>query len=180
MDMKLILANINSFEGFMSEAPVMTYGAPVWEEAVKKQRLLRKMQSTQRLINIKIAKAYRTISFEASCLMAGVQPIGIEIEGKTCLYKRKYSTGKGDYKWDKPLPAKEWPYPARCTDIMETTKLITYPTEIFTDGSKIGDKVGTTKSLLKQPSRTDYNSEVPGTVTFSRSPNQQNCGHIYR
>jgi hypothetical protein len=28
--------------------PLMTYGAPVREEAVKKQRLLRKMQSTQR------------------------------------------------------------------------------------------------------------------------------------
>jgi hypothetical protein len=25
---------------------------------------------------------------------------------------------------------------------METTDLVTYPTEIFTDGSKIGDKVG--------------------------------------
>ena len=51
---------------------LMTYGAAVWEEAVKKQRLLRKMQSTQGLINIKIAKAYRTNSFEASCPIAGV------------------------------------------------------------------------------------------------------------
>jgi len=31
--------------------PLMTYGAPVWEEAITKQTLLRKMQSTQRLIN---------------------------------------------------------------------------------------------------------------------------------
>jgi hypothetical protein len=51
--------------------PLMTYGAPVWEEAVKKQTLLRKLQSTQRLINIKISKSYRTISYEASCVMAG-------------------------------------------------------------------------------------------------------------
>ena len=128
------------YEGAL--VPLMTYGAPVWEKAVKKQRLLRKMQSTQRLINIKIAKAYRTISFEASCLMAGVQPIGIVIEGKTSVFKRKHSTGKDDYEWDKPLPAKEWPHPARRVDIMETTDLITYPTEIFTDGSKIGHKVG--------------------------------------
>ena len=27
------------------EVPLMSYGAPVWEEAVKKQRLLRKMQA---------------------------------------------------------------------------------------------------------------------------------------
>ena len=70
------------------------------------------MQSTQRLIDIKIAKAFRTISFEASCLMAGVPPIGIVIEGKTCLYKRIHNTGKGDYEWDKPLPAKEWSPPS--------------------------------------------------------------------
>jgi len=127
------------YEGAL--VPLMTYGAPVWEEAIKKQTLLWKMQSTQRLINIKIAKAYRTISFETSCLLAGVQPIGVAIEGKTCLYKRKHSTGKEDYEWDKPLPAKEWPHSALRADIMETTDLINYPTEIFTDGSKIGDKV---------------------------------------
>ena len=57
------------------------------------------MQNSQRLINIKIANAYRTISYEASCLLACVQPIGIEIE-KSCLYKRKHSTGKEDYEWD--------------------------------------------------------------------------------
>ena len=80
------------YEGAL--VPVMTYGT-VWEEAIKKQRLLRKMQSSQRLINIKITKAYRTISYEASCMLAGVQPIGIEIEGKTCLYKRKQHRKKG-------------------------------------------------------------------------------------
>jgi hypothetical protein len=65
---------------------------------------------------------------------------GIAIEGKTCLYKRKHSTGKEDYEWDKSLPAKEWPHSALRADIMETTDLINYPTENFTDGSKIGDR----------------------------------------
>ena len=100
------------------------------------------MQSTQRLINIKIAKAYRTISFETSCLIAGVQPIGIVIEGSTSLYTRKHNTGKDDFEWDEPVPAKERPHLAWRADIMETTDVMTYPIEIFTDGSKIGDKVG--------------------------------------
>jgi len=95
------------YEGAL--VPIMTYGAPEWEEAIKKQSILRKVQSSQRLTNIKIAKAYRTISYEASCLLAGVQPIEIEIKGMTCLYKRKHSTGKQDYEWDKTLPATEWP-----------------------------------------------------------------------
>jgi hypothetical protein len=46
----------------------------------------RPRQRVQRLINIKIAKAYRTISFEASCMMAGVPPIRILTE-KAKLYK---------------------------------------------------------------------------------------------
>jgi hypothetical protein len=62
--------------------PILTHGAPVWEEAVAKHRNLHKSQRAQRLINIKIAKAYRTISFEASCLMAEVPPIGIVIVEK--------------------------------------------------------------------------------------------------
>jgi len=60
--------------------PLLTYGAPVWDEAEVKQRNLRMLQRERRMINIKIAKAYRTISFEASCMMAGVPPIGIVTE----------------------------------------------------------------------------------------------------
>jgi len=40
------------------------------------------------------------------------------------------------------LPPTEWPHPALRADIKVTTDLITYPTEIFTDGSKIGENVG--------------------------------------
>jgi len=52
------------YDGALGRA--MTDEAPVWEEARKIQRLLPKMQSSQKLINMKIAKAYRTISYEVS------------------------------------------------------------------------------------------------------------------
>jgi hypothetical protein len=67
----------------------MTYEAPVLK-AITKQRHLPKMQSAQRLINIKIAETYRTIFYEASCVMAGVTPRGTVIAGKVQLYKRKH------------------------------------------------------------------------------------------
>ena len=51
---------------------LMTFGAPVWEEAIT-NKYLQKLHSAQRLINIKIAKAYRTTSYEASCMIAGVR-----------------------------------------------------------------------------------------------------------
>jgi hypothetical protein len=37
-------------------------------------------------MNIKIAKAYRTISYDASCIIAGVRPIQITIEQKVQTY----------------------------------------------------------------------------------------------
>jgi len=85
--------------------PLITYGAPVWEGAITKREHLHKLQSAQRLINIKIVQAYRTISFEASCVMAGVPPIGLVIDGKLQLYKRKHGLEKSDIACDNtPLP----------------------------------------------------------------------------
>jgi ribonuclease HI len=128
------------YEGAL--VPLMTYGAPVWEEAVTKQRSLRMMQSAQRLINIKISKAYRTTSYEASCVMAGVPPIGIVITGKVQLYKRKHCLESSEHACDMPLPVNKWPHPARRVTIMETSEQTTYPIEIYTDGSKDEGKVG--------------------------------------
>ena len=55
----------------------LTYGAPIWKKALTKQNNLRKYQRVQRIMNIKIAKAFRTLSYEASCVLAGVRPSGL-------------------------------------------------------------------------------------------------------
>ena len=83
--------------------PLLTHGAPVWEEAVFKKRNLHMLQRVQRLINIKIAKAYRTIYFEASCMMARIPHIGIVIEEKARLYKIKHNSEQGEYECKIPL-----------------------------------------------------------------------------
>jgi hypothetical protein len=77
---------------------------PVWEDAVVKQRNLSMLQRVQRMINIKIAKAHRTISFEAASMMAGVPPTGIVIEEKARLYKIKHNAEQREYECDIPLP----------------------------------------------------------------------------
>jgi len=114
--------------------PIMTYEAPVWEEAVNKQTLLRKLQSTQRLINIKITKSYSTISYEASCVMAGALPIGILIAGKAPMCKIKQGLGNCEQAYDMPLPPGEWLHPAQRLTIAETKEKTKYPIEIYTDG----------------------------------------------
>ena len=122
--------------------PLLTYGAPVWEEAAAKQKIIRMLQRVQRLIYIKIAKAYRTISFEASCVMTGVPPIGLVIEEKASRHKIKHNP-----ECDLPLPVKEWPHPTRRRNgrltllVDRQTELRNMPTEqrtimIFTDGTK--------------------------------------------
>ena len=121
--------------------PILTYGAPVWEEAAGKHRNLCKLQRVQRLMNIKIAKAYRTISHYASRFMAGVPPIAIVIAEKAQLYKTKLQKGAAS-EYDMPVPVTDWPHPARRASIIETNDSISYATEIYTDGSKIGGKVG--------------------------------------
>ena len=62
--------------------PILTYGAPIWVEAIWKSKNLTKYKRIQRLMNIKIAKAYQTVSYDASCVIAGVQPIQITIDEK--------------------------------------------------------------------------------------------------
>jgi uncharacterized protein YebE (UPF0316 family) len=119
---------------------LLKYGAPLWEEAVLKEKL-RMLQRIQRLIDIKIAKAYRTISFEASYTMARVPPLGIVIEEKARLYKIKQNAERCEYECDIPLPVKERPYPARHLNVTEIRDSAPYSTEIYTDGSKIGGKV---------------------------------------
>ena len=71
------------------------------------------------MINIKMAKAYRTACFEASCMMAGFPPIGIVIEEKARLYKRKHNAERCAYECNIPLPVKERPHPAWRLNIME-------------------------------------------------------------
>lgn len=99
---------------------------------------MRKIQRIQRLFNIKITKAYRTISYDASCVIAGIQPIDIAIHGQIQLYK--YTHGQREY--DAPLKPGNWKHPAETLQIKETEAETDYTLQIYTDGSKTGDKVG--------------------------------------
>jgi hypothetical protein len=122
--------------------PILTYGAPVWEQVAAKDRNIRKLQRAQRLINIKIAKTYRTISFEASCLMVGVPPIRIVIAEKVQLYKKSTARKEMHLNAICQCQSRTGPHPARRVFITETSDLISYATQIYRDGSKIGGKVG--------------------------------------
>jgi len=72
--------------------PLLIYGSPVWKEVLHSSCYKDKLVRIQRLINIKIAKAYRTVSNEALCIITGLIPINIKIE-KAANY---YAITKGE------------------------------------------------------------------------------------
>jgi len=95
------------YEG--ATVPILTYGAPIWVEAIRKNKNLTKYKRIHRLLNIKIAKAYRTISYDASCVIAGVRPIQITIEKKVQTYMVKQIN---NLEYDAPLEVRYWRHPA--------------------------------------------------------------------
>jgi len=70
----------------------------VWEKALTKQNNL-KYQQVQGMMNIEIAKAFRTLSYEASCVLAGVCPIQLAVEEKV----RNYEATINNIEYDAPL-----------------------------------------------------------------------------
>jgi len=54
--------------------PLLLYGAPVWINAINKASYKLKITRVQRLINIRLARAYRTVSNEALCILTGLTP----------------------------------------------------------------------------------------------------------
>jgi hypothetical protein len=125
------------YEGVV--VPILTYGAPIWVEAIRKNKNLTKYKRTRRLINIKIAKTYRTISYDASCVIAGVRPIQITIEQNVQTYM---ATKINNKEYDAPLEVRYWRHPAELVTICEVENGSIYTTEVYIDGSKIGDNVG--------------------------------------
>jgi hypothetical protein len=89
--------------------PLLLYGAPVWIRATEKETYKNKLTRIQRLINIKMAKAYRTVSREALCVITGMTPAHIIIQEAAELYLRTRSHIE---QFDKNKEARYWQHPA--------------------------------------------------------------------
>ena len=67
--------------------PLLQYGALIWIKALAKASYKIKLIRVQRLINIRIAKSFRTFSKEALCIINGLTPIDIKLEEVAQLYQ---------------------------------------------------------------------------------------------
>ena len=67
----------------------LLYGAQIWAEALKLQHNRRTMQSVHRLTAIRVTSAYRTVSSDAVCVIAGMKPIDVAADEAKRMFEAK-------------------------------------------------------------------------------------------
>ena len=119
--------------------PLILYGAPVWQDVLKIKCYRNKLIRLQRLINIKIAKTYRTVSNEALCLITGLTPIDLKIKEFSQFYE--YVKDRGNLV-DRDAEVKFWSHPADSVKVVDDDNYSHHNLQIFTDGSKSTNGTG--------------------------------------
>lgn len=125
--------------------PLISYGVSVWIKALNVKSNIRRLTRIQRLINIKITKAFRTTSNEALCLLSGNTPIHIELTAMANYYniiKGRPQPGDVAEDTDTAKSYKIWPHPATDIPIREMNNEGNYAIKVYTDGSKSEEGVG--------------------------------------
>jgi len=85
---------------------------PVGIDAIKNKYNTGNYVKVQRLISLRIAKAYRTISHEALCILTGLTPITIKGEDVATLYYITKGRNNQKYQIDKEENPSSWLLPA--------------------------------------------------------------------
>jgi hypothetical protein len=111
----------------------------IWSPSADNTFYKAKLTRVQWLINIRIAKAYRTVSNEVLRVITGLIPINIKIEESAKYYE--IIKGHG-HQFDREMEIKHWTYPANSVKITEGQEDSKHVIHIFTDGSKNRHRVG--------------------------------------
>jgi hypothetical protein len=127
--------------------PLLLYGAPVWIAALKYTYNRRKYIRPQRMINLRIAKAFCTTSNEALCIVADTTPILLKIQEAIRIYNLKKGRGNQTHAIDREVELKYWQRPADEAKILETGEHKDQIIHAYTDGSKTRHGVGSGLAL---------------------------------
>lgn len=71
---------------------VLTYGISIWGDTLSTQESRRKVAPVHRLSALRVASAFRTVSEDAVCLIAGMLPVDLLAEERKALYRRRKTT----------------------------------------------------------------------------------------
>jgi len=142
--------------------PQLLYAAPVWTESMKRKYNRAKYIRVQKLINLRIAKAYRTVLHEALCILTATPPINIKPEEAVALYNIITGRSIQKYQLDKEENPRNWLHPADAVKVTDTSVETTDGQEdrkhnihIYTDGSRNERGVGSGIFIFKDDKITD-------------------------
>ena len=94
------------------------------------------------MTNIRTAKAYRTKSSEALCILTGITPIIIKTQETVKMYNARKTRSSHTQEIDNTLDYKDWPHPADCPIITVSEDNNDPTIQAYTDGSKGEQGVG--------------------------------------
>jgi len=121
----------------------LLYAVAVWKDAIKNEYNRAKYFTDQRLISLRIAKAYRTISHEAVCIVTGLTPITIKGEDVATLHNITTGRNNQKYQIDKEENSRSWLHPADMFRLNNTKDVgEEYLWHNFTGGSKSEQGLG--------------------------------------
>jgi hypothetical protein len=132
----------------------LLYGALVWINAINKASYKLKITRVQRLINIRLARAYQTVSNEVLCLITGLTPIDIKIEEAAQLYQLTRGSRKEEAMIDQDMGVKHRLHPVVKITILRDNNEDNSRTQIFTGGSKSEHGVGAGIAVYRSGTHT--------------------------
>ena len=100
-----------------------------------------------RLINLRVARAYRTNSSEALCILTGMTPIVLKLE--VVEYTLKVKQHQQAINLDHDVVHKYWPHLAKVITNQEVENYEEATISAYTDGSKFQKGVGSGVVLFK-------------------------------
>jgi len=104
---------------------------------------------TQQLINLKMARAYRTTSSEALCILTGMTPITLKLEEVVKQYTFRDKQQQQDINLNHDVEHRHWPHPANAISITEIESHEDATISAYTDGSKYQRGVGSGIVIFK-------------------------------
>jgi len=122
--------------------PLLIYGAPVWISIMRKENYKSELIRVQRLINIKMSKAYRTVPHEALCILMGMTPIELKIEEAVRLYYSTRGNTNDKTNFERDMGVRKWQHPADSIIRVLKEEEEKNPIVIFTDGRRSERGVG--------------------------------------
>ncbi|XP_052742931.1 uncharacterized protein LOC128198962 [Bicyclus anynana] len=142
--------------------PIVLYGASIWAPAAQKLTIQKHLNAIQRGFALKILKAYRTVSLTAALALAGLVPLDLRVQEAASLFIAKRGKPQGEIAelavekkkrfFDLPHPACEIEInfdKVNDMDDLVARRNTTGEIEMYTDGSKIGGKVGAALTYWK-------------------------------